>query len=314
MPTINIGTMGFSLVFTATIPPDAQRVLQDRNESELAMFDLTPAWDTVPHLVVADLRRAGIDVPEHWAPTNHVHPLIHGSAFYIVPYIPQGMAASFSMKAVNIRTGLPEVDELTDQPCQSYWSQQVPWIDGYVPSHGEAVRQFVPLRGEKEMLMDVSDAVGVSHEHPWKDGISAAFYLPRDLMKLGNGRAYRDETTFEALIYGGAVKAARSADRTRGDVEEVGIAAGALMRQRHPDNPAVSAADFVEYPLIRLTVRLVWDDQWNKWAREAGEEVIAASRLRELESRQKQYESGLWAKIGGRPKTTRVDDLPTLTK
>lgn len=313
MPSITIGTMGFRLVFTPRIPIEAQAKLKKKSADEVAAFDLTPAWDDVPALQVQDLRRAGIQLPAHWASTNEVYPVIHGIAFYIVPEIPNGMAVSFSMKGVNLRTGKPEEDKLTDTPCQSYWTTKVhtPWIDGYRPSHTEAVRQFAPLRGE-EIVADVSDYVGVSKDHPWKDGISAAFYLPTDLTKLG-ATGYRrrgyDEFGLESLTNFGAKGITRGAMRSAAP-ESVGMGAGALMRQQHPDVPGVKASDYLEEPLIRMTARIVWVEQWNAWAREAGEELISASRLRQLEQAQDQYEARLWAQLGGKPVVTDVDSFP----
>ena len=323
MPKVNLGTVGFSLVWTAKLPPEAQAVLAKKfrgREDDVASFGLTPSWGDVPSLRVADIRRAhGEGIPEHWLDSNEVYPIISGMAFYIVPVYSNGMAASFSMKGVNLRTGLPEENTLTDKPCQSYWSDEAPpWIDGYVPSHGQAVRQFVPLRGEKAMQFDVSDAVGIAKDHPWKDGISAAFFMPRDLTKLETVRRNRTEYEFlggESLSkglksYGGVTRGATRSFRP--EPEEVGMGAGALMRQQHPDNPMVSIKDFSSELLIRLTARLVCDDQFNVWARTCGERTIPTSQLREFEERQRAYEARIWQSLGGKPKNTFVDDLPSM--
>jgi hypothetical protein len=319
MPRINIGSMGFSLVFTARIPPQAQSRLKRKSENEIAAFDLTPAWGEVPSLLVSNLRRAGIGLPDHWAGTNEVYPVIHGMAFYIVPYIPTGMAASFSMQGVNLRTGKAEELQLTDKPCQSYWTTKVhvPWIDGYRPNHTEAVRQFVPLRGEAEMASDISDFVGISNTHPWKDGITAGFFLPTDFSKLGStdsgmrGGPYpMYYEVLESMSYGEKGEAFRSASRSS-EPERVGIGAGALMRQQHPDVPGVKAKDYFDEALLRLTARIVWVEQWNAWAREIGETMIAASRLRQLEDMQADYEARLWSRLGGNPVNTDVDSFPS---
>lgn len=320
---VHLGTVGFDLQWTARLPPDAQEALEAMMKrkgkpADDASFGLTPSWGDVPFLKVKNLQRAGIAVPKHWAPTNVVYPLIHNMAFYIEPGLPPGWAASYSMKGVNIRTGKREEDQLTDDPCQSYWSQAAPWIDGYVPSVAEAVRQFVPLRGEKEMAADVSDAVGIEADHPWKDGISVAFYLPTDLDKLeeqgyhGRGGYYGEGLEMAKSVTLGV----RGGDRVRRSMdegpEEVGMGAGAKMRQQHPDNPAVTKTDFLESPLLRLTARLVWDDQWNLWARDSGEQLIAASKLAELERRQREYEAYIWKLVGGKTRRTDVDALPKI--
>lgn len=51
MPRLTIGTMGFDLVFTAKLPPDAMEALR-REYGEDAAFGLTPNWGNVPALQV----------------------------------------------------------------------------------------------------------------------------------------------------------------------------------------------------------------------------------------------------------------------
>lgn len=317
MPSIAIGTMGYSLVFTARIPPEMQKVLQ-KKLGATAAFDLTPNWGDVPTLSVASLRRFGVQVPDHWAPTNEVYPVINGMAFYIVPEIPHGMAASFSMQGVNLRTGMHEEDVLTDDPCQSYWTTKVrtPYIDGYRPSKTDAVRQFVPLRGES-MVADVSDHVGVAKDHPWKDGISAAFYLPADFSTLGGG-GYGMHELFEKndMVMMGAETIKSGVHRvsapSRPEPERVGMGAGALMKQQHPDVPGVTIKDYLEESLLRMTARIVWVETWNEWAQKCGESMISATKLQGLESKQRQYEASLLARFGGTDVHTEVDQFPTI--
>ena len=86
MPKVNLGTVGFSLVWTAKLPPEAQAVLAKKfrgREDDVASFGLTPSWGDVPSLRVADIRRAhGEGIPEHWLDSNEVYPIISGMAFY----------------------------------------------------------------------------------------------------------------------------------------------------------------------------------------------------------------------------------------
>jgi len=311
--------MGFELQYTAKIPPAAQAVLAAKSDDELSSFGLTPPWGQVPTLLVADLRRGkSANVPEHWADTNEVFCVVPDVAFYITYSLPHGMAVSFSMKAVNIRTGLPEEDGLTDNPCQSAWVTQKPWIDGYVPKDGEAVRQFAPLRGAAEMVYDVSNAVGISPDHEWKDALSAGFYLPQDLRKMqrpsyGGFRGYGDPTL--EMAFGGAqVKGLtlRGAHSPQPQPEEVGMGAGARMRQRHEDDPSFDPDSFISSPFVRLSARLVFMDQWNEWARHIGEDIFPIRTLRNLEQRQEEFESRVWQSVGGKPKSTNVDSLPTM--
>lgn len=249
--------------------------------------------------------------------------MVHGMAFYVVPLIPKGMAGSFSMKAVNLRTGLPEEDRLTDEPCQSYWTTRVhtPWIDGYRPSSTDAVRQFVPLRGDKEMVADVATFVGIQPDNPWRDGISVAYYLPRDIRELGQhdrddlrfmykGSVYEDETLEMAgPVTFGVSRTRREPGRM---VEEVGMGAGALMKQQHPDVPGVSSDQYHKESLVRMTARLVWHEQWNSWAQACGATPISPSLLRELKRRQDEYETEIRMKLGGKPVATAVDQLPQI--
>lgn len=315
--------MGFQLTHTASIPVEVMEVLKKKNPNELASVGLTPGWGQVPALRVGTLRSVGIELPEHWGDNNEVFPMIHGLAFYITFSLPTGMAVSFSMKGVNLRTGDEEQNTLTNNPCQSFWSRRVPYIDGYVPGHAKGVLQFRPLRGEREMAFDISDYVGVKVDNPWKDGISAAWYLPRDLAKLnppppyygnqrysGNLESYSmkgGSLGLESTTYRGATRSTRSSEP-----EQVGMGAGALMRQAHPDDPTVRAEDYAASYFLRLTARLVWVDQWNKWASEIDEPRITATKLEEFKSRQQYYERDLWAQIGGRPRSTNVDGFPTL--
>lgn len=312
MPSVTIGTMGFNLVFTAKIPPRAQEVLKQRDQNAIG-FELTPSWGSVPSLRCSDLRRMGIDVPGHWGQDDEIFPIVNDIAFYIVPSIPQGMAMSMSMRRVNLRTGKIEEAHLTDDPCQSYWSQSTPWIDGYVPSHQQGVRQFVPLRGETAMIADVSNAVGVTDDDPLKDALSAAFYAPIDLSKLQQNSGYRSLGALESFgLESMQSKSVTRSHHTRSAPEAVGMGAGAVMKQRHPENPTVKASDFTKLPLIRFTSRLVWEDQYNIWARAAGEQLLTASTLRALEQQQQDYERRLWARLGVNPVNTKVDSFPTV--
>jgi hypothetical protein len=326
MPARSIGTYGFSLEFTSLIPPDAQKVLEEKRKSRkgasevdqmVAAFGLTPMWGNVPSLLVADVREAGVETPLHWNDTDEIVPLIHNTAFFIKPQLPTGLAASYSMKGVNIRLGLPEKLGLTDEPSQSYWSQYAPWIDGYVPSHAEAVRQFRPLKGEAEMKFDVAAYVGVRPDNPLIDAICARFYLPRDRSKL------RAAIDYSGGYYGGpavlgdedvlyeAATSYKGAERAMSAPAEVGMGAGALMRQRHEDNPAVKASDFDSSPFDELVMRLVWQDDYNRYAREVGAKQVDLDLVKRLRKQQEDYEADVWRQLGGKgPRQTNVDSLP----
>lgn len=304
---------GFGMVYTAQIPVKVMEYVKAKGEGAVAGVELTPAFRTVPNLVVADIREAGVETPMHWADTNEVVPIIHGVAFYLTPQFTNGMAASFAMKGVNLRTGHEEVDGLTDKPCQSYWASSPPWIDGYVPSHQQGVRQFLPLSGEEEMAADVAHFVGVTPDNPWLDAISAAFYLPRDLRKLAESQHYRGgyETLGLESFSLGATKGMTTRGAMRSAMPEaVGMGAGAVMKQRHPDDPTVESDDFIQTPFIRVTTRMVWVDWWNQAAAAIGESQLTVKDQRDLREQQEQYERRLWRQLNFTV-DTNVDGFPT---
>lgn len=74
----------------------------------------------------------------------------------------------------------------------------------------------------------------------------------------------------------------------------------------------VNATDFQPNPLIIMTTRLVWHDQWNMWAQAVGEELISLSLRNSLEEKQIQFETEIWRRLGGMPKETDVETLPTM--
>lgn len=296
---------GFGIMYTAQIPTRAMQHVKTNGESSVAGFELTPAFRQAPSLIVADIRAAGIQTPAHWGDTNEVIPVINGVAFYLTPQFTSGMAASFAMKGVNLRNGMPEEDRLKDDP-QSYWASPPPWIDGYVAGHRQGVRQFLPLQGEAEMQFDVARMVGIRPDNIWLDAISAAFYLPLDLRKLSIGSGSYDY--LEGLE---AVSGAKGGgyESLRGDgPSEVGMGAGAIMKQRHAEDPTVQASDFIAEPFIRVTTRLVWVDWWNHAARQVGVDSLTVMDLRSLQQQQESYERRLWAKLNI-PAETAVDDF-----
>lgn len=298
---------GYGITYTAVIPTRAMQHVKANGEGTVAGFALTPAFRTAPSLVVADIRAAGIPTPGHWGDTNEVVPIIDGIAFYLTPQFTGGMAASFAMKGVNLRTGMPETDNLTDDPSQSYWATAPAWIDGYVPSHREGVRQFLPLQGKEGMAFDVARMVGITQENPWLDAISAAFYLPRDLRKLRSYDygGYSDDSFLESVSYGAGAKGAGN-ESLRGLPSEVGMGAGAVMKQRHPEDPTVKATDFILEPFIRVTTRLVWHDWWNQAAEKVGVSPLTVMDIRSLRDQQTAYERRLWATLNI-PAETAVD-------
>lgn len=301
MPSYHL-KFGFEMCYTAVIPPRAMDFIK-KEEGKVAGFGLTPWFMAVPDgLVVGDIRRAGVEIPAHWEDTNVVWPIIHGVAFYIVPAWSSSLAVSLAMKGVNLRTGRQELPYLTDDPCQSYWSgpNVPPWIDGYRPSHAEGVRQFLPLRGD--MSLDVARYVGVRPDNPMIDALTATFYLPADVRKLKESVVYRGG--FEGL----ESKSVRSLSYGLPAVEEVGMGAGAVMKQRHPENPMAKPADYLGSP-ITMTTRLVWHEFWNKCAAAVGISPITVLQLRELEAKQKAYEANLWAHLNV-PAVTDVDTFP----
>lgn len=324
MATYQIGgTVALGMVYTAQIPTWAMKVLQQKH-GKVVGVNLTPPFMQVPSLRVGDLRELGNvkDLRDHWGDDDEIVPMIHKVAYYLTFSLPNGMAMVVSVRGVNARTGKVETGIPHDSPSQSYWSQYAPWIDGYVPAHrdGEdaAVKQFVVLRGEQEMVYDVSNHVGVTYDNPLKDAIQAAFYLPADLRKMavrqhryGYGNTDLLGSGLEAASFG--IPKGASRDMSYGvEIEEVGVAAGALMRQRHPDNPAVKATDFQRSPVMTITLRQVWVDYWNKLAAIAGEDQISLAQQRQLLDQQKQYEQRLARQIGSGDVQTDVDGFPTL--
>lgn len=331
MPNPNLGPVGYHLHFTALIPPWAQERLEERSSRgdksfPFDAFPLTLDYGTMPYLVVGTLRRAGIKLPEHWADTNLIWPIIHGQAFYIVPTFTDRLwAMSLSIKGVNMRTGRAEEDGLTDTPGQSYWVTCPPWVDGYVPSDGEAVRQFVPLR-DGEMEWDASDHVGVANYNPWKDALSAAFYLTNNDTRLwqavqsygewrGGIKSAGSYSTNWADAEGPLTMGLNPADYVmRGGIEEVapvGIGAGSRMRQRHLDDPSVHAGMYLATPILRITSRLMWVEEFNRMARQAGLVGVDQRTAEGLLRRQAAYESDL-GRFLGKPKKSDVDGFPTI--
>ncbi|HRB83233.1 MAG TPA: hypothetical protein PLW46_02895 [Acinetobacter johnsonii] len=297
--------VGYGIVYTANIPTRAMQHVKTNGDSTVAGFELTPAFRQAPSLIVADIREAGIQTPGHWGDTNEVIPVIHGVAFYLTPQFTNGMAMSAAMKGVNLRTGMPEEEGLTDEPSQSYWATAPAWIDGYVPGHREGVRQFLPLQEEAEMAFDVARMVGITPDNPWLDAISAGFYLPRDLRKLSVGSGSYDYLEgLEGVSFGAKGGGYES---LRGDgPSEVGMGAGAVMKQRHAEDPTVHATDFITEPFIRVTTRLVWLDWWNQAAEKVGVDPLTVMDLRSLRQQQESYERRLWAQLNI-PAETAVD-------
>lgn len=320
---LSIGKLGHGLTFTALIAPSAQEALEAKRARQSldgpATFSLTPGWRMVPSILVQDVRDAGVQLPDHWLQSQRIYPVVEGIAFYIRPFLPTGMALSASMFGVNMRLGIPEEDlggHLTDDPRQSYWSEQKPWIDGYVRSHSAGVSQFVPLRGKDEIAaFDVATLVGVKVDCPWRDGISFSYHLPVDVSRLASsGSLYRSdnyeflESTMKGMSYGPPTRGVLESAAP----EQVGMGAGAVMAQHHEDNPAVNASDFVDWELIRITSRLVWSQQYNVWAQAVGGELITPQMMREFRGLQADYDRQLWRWLGVQPThLTAVDNLPT---
>jgi hypothetical protein len=283
-------------------------------EDDIAAMNLTPAWGSVPTLSVGSLRKAGVkDVPAHWDDQDSVSVIVDGISFFIMPTSSEGLAYTVSMNGVDVRLGLPTLGHLTDEPRQNYWSEPVPWVDGYVPAptgdgrRASGVRQFLPLRGQdKIQKFDVATLVGAD---PMQDGITVAYYLPRDLRSLVSSRPF---------YYGGAMymmaeaASLESGARALGSgPEQVGMAAGGVMRQYHPDKPGVYASDYQQHPFLSLTTHLVWPDQFNAWANALGEQVIKQAMLEDLERQQKEYAAGIYKKYGVQPNvTSNVNTLP----
>jgi hypothetical protein len=325
MPQFSPRPVGVTLHYTSRIPSDVGRIVEERG-GQYAALELTPDWGQVREITVRTLRKSGVEMPGHWRDSDVIVPIIHGQAFYLGGLSLGGGAVSFSMKGVNLRTGRPETEgPLSDTPSQSYWAEGVylPWIDGYVPSDGQAVRQFVPLRGEHEMSSDVARHVGISDQDRYIDAIRGRFFAPLEPM------APSYETRGGGLLGGGLLGGGYESSSpqsyglpsytTRGGTKgitqpsaPVGMGAGARMKQRHEHNPAVTAEDFMPQPWHEIVIRLVWIDDWNEYARQIGTAVVSDAQIRDLERRQHLYETDLRRRFGIYPQVdTDVNRFPT---
>jgi len=319
MPRYDIGTVGARFHFTSKIPADVARKLEEEGGG-YAAFDLTPDWGYVPELSVRKLRQAGASVPTHWGDNDGVVPLVHGQAFYLGDIGLGGGAVSISMKGVNLRTGLPETEgPPSDDPSQNYWAPGVylPWIDGYVPSDGQAVRQFVPLQGEAEMAADVARHVGISERDPFIDALRMRFFAPVEPKQASSYRDYGYESV-EYESFGGGLEGGLEGTLTlqsmprSAAIADVGMGAGARMKQRHEHNDQVKASDFCDASWLEIVFRLVWVSDWNVLAQVVGESVVSDERLAQLAKQQTQYETSLRRQFGiFQNVDTKVDTFPT---
>lgn len=310
----NPGTVGTTLHFTSKIPADAAEALRARS-GDHASFDLTPNWGEVPEITARSLARAGVPLPDHWDEGDVVIPINHGQAFYLGNIELGGGAASFSMKGVNLRTGRAETNgPVSDDPSQTYWAPGVPlpWIDGYVPSDGQAVRQFVPLKGEGEMGFDVARHVGISQSDRFIDAIRVRFFAPLEPKPTHTTRGGRLATLGSVALGSSTIDAPVFRGAARFAAPEVGMGAGARMRQVHEHNSKWKAGDFRTTPWFEAVFRMVWLDEWNELATLAGKQPLGTETIDSFAARQAEYESRVRQLLGIHPQVdTDVDLLPT---